>query len=149
MATTDTRAVGTTPNSQQAFAFAVLGLHEDLNSAIQLIESRNKTLAGLSESREVWRTVLQPFWHKGEADDSNHLEPEPLFVAQTICQPTESESPFVSITSSGWNVTPEIDMNRVGEFSTGVLAVRASMTGYRGYIRSNHSVFHRAWNMIP
>ena len=46
----------------------------------------------------------------------------------------------MSITTSGWNVGTELDMNRVREFSTGVLAVRASMTAMRG-LHSQQSFF--------
>jgi hypothetical protein len=62
------------------------------------------------------------------------LSPLPAFA------PIQSEQPFVAITSSGWNATPGLDLNRVREFSTGVMVVRIAMTAVPG-LHSEQSFF--------
>src|SRR5512134_3555720 len=50
------------------------------------------------------------------------------------------DGPVVALTTAGWNIGEGLNMNRVREFSAGVLAVRASMTGITG-LRSQLSFF--------
>src|SRR3954467_12312897 len=64
----DTRAAGTEPASQQAFAFAMLGLHTDAVSAQRLLEDYRRVAPWMNEAREVWGAVLRPFRHKGTAN---------------------------------------------------------------------------------
>jgi hypothetical protein len=136
----DTRAAGTEPSSQQAFAFAMLGLHATADSAQRLFEDWRGVAPWMIEACEVWSAVLRPFRHKGEANHLNRDQPGPLFDPAALLPAPSTDAPFVSITTSGWNVGPELDMNRVREFSTGVLAVRASMTAMRG-LHSQQSFF--------
>ena len=136
----DTRAAGTEPASQQAFAFAILGLHQDAVSAHWLLENYRSVAPWTVEAREVWGAVLRPFRHKGEANYLNRMHPGPLFEPGALFAAPSADTPFVSITTSGWHICPELDMNRVREFSTGVLAVRASMTAMSG-LHSQQSFF--------
>lgn len=136
----DTRAAGTEPASQQAFAFAMLGLHCGAASAERLLEDYRRVAPWMAEAREAWGAVLRPFRHKGEANYLNRMQPGPLFDPGAISAAPSADAPFVSITTSGWRVSPELDMNRVREFSTGVLAVRASMTAMPG-LHSQQSFF--------
>ena len=136
----DTRAAGTEPASQQAFAFAMLGLHSDAASAQRLLADHRHMAPWAREAREAWGAVLRPFRHKGEANYLNRLQPGPLFDPMALSAAPAAGAPFVSITTSGWQVHPELDMNRVREFSTGVLAVRASMTAMPG-LHSQQSFF--------
>jgi hypothetical protein len=136
----DTRAAGTEPVSQQAFVFAMLGLHQNADSAHRLLEHYLGLAPWMNEAREVWGAVLRPFRHKGEANYLDRLQPGPLFDPTALLAPPSANTPVVSITTSGWRVSPELDMNRVREFSTGVLAVRASMTAVPG-LHSQQSFF--------
>lgn len=134
----DTRAAGTKPASQVAFAFAMLALHTDEDSAHRLVDDRLTVAPWLGDAREVWGAVLQPYRHKGCA---NHLDPStpgPLFDGASL--PGNTDGPLVAITSAGWNTGDSLDMNRVREFSTGVLAVRVSMTAVPG-LHSQQSFF--------
>lgn len=136
----DTRAAGTEPASQQAFAFAMLGLHQDAASAHSLLHDYRRLAPWMIEAREAWGAVLRPFRHKGDANYLNRMQPGPLFDPGSLSAAPSAKRPFVSITTSGWRVSPELDMNRVREFSTGVLAVRASMTAMPG-LHSQQSFF--------
>ena len=136
----DTRVAGTEPASQQAFAFAMLGLHREAASAEQLLEDYRCVAPWMADAREAWSAVLRPFRHKGEANYLNRMQPGPLFDPGAFSAAPSPDAPFVSITTSGWHVSPELDMNRVREFSTGVLAVRASMTAMSG-LHSQQSFF--------
>lgn len=136
----DTRAAGTEPASQEAFAFAMVGLHRDAVSAQWLLEHYRSVAPWMVEAREVWGAVLRPFRHKGEANYLNRMQPGALFDARAFSAAPSADVPFVSITTSGWRISPELDMNRVREFSTGVLAVRASMTAMSG-LHSQQSFF--------
>jgi hypothetical protein len=131
----DTRAAGTEPASQQAFTFLILALHNDAASAQRFLTNR---VAWLDEAQEVWTALLEPFRHHGSA---NYLDPaHPGLLFESMMPADLAEGPVVALTTSGWNVHEGLDMNRVREFSAGVLAVRASMTGVPG-LRSQQSFF--------
>lgn len=126
----DWRAAGSDFFSQDAFVFLLLGLHESAESAREWIAARGRLAPWLNEAREVYAAVLEPYRHKGEV---NYLNPEaPGLLFETLGPAVGSDEPFVAITSAGWNVGPELDMNRVRDFSNGVAAVRMSMTGMTG-----------------
>jgi hypothetical protein len=131
----DTRAAGTEPASQQAFTFLILGLHGDADSAQRFVTDR---VAWFDEAHEVWSGILEPFRHHGAANYLDRAAPGHLFESMTPADLTDG--PVVALTTSGWNVTDGLDMNRVREFGAGVLAVRASMTGVPG-LRSQQSFF--------
>jgi hypothetical protein len=136
----DTQAAGTEPDSQQAFVFAVLGLHATAHSAHRLLENREAFAPWMREAREVWGAILQPYRHKGEANYLDRERPGLLFSRDALATPPPPEAPFVSVTTSGWNATPELDMTRVREFYTGLLAIRSSMTAMPG-LHSQQSFF--------
>lgn len=131
----DTRAAGTEPASQQAFAFLLLGLHEDVASAQGFLSVR---VPWLDQAQEIWSGILEPFRHHGAANYLNRAYPGLLFESMMPVDLTDG--PVVALTTSGWNVGEGLDMNRVREFGAGVLAVRASMTGVPG-LRSQQSFF--------
>jgi hypothetical protein len=131
----DTRAAGTDPVSNQAFAFLILGLHVDPPSAQRFLTDR---AAWLDDAEEVWSGVLEPFRHHGSANYLNRAEPGLLF--ESMMPAVLADGPVVALTTSGWNLGDGLDMNRVREFGAGVLAVRASMTGVSG-LRSQQSFF--------
>ena len=136
----DTQAAGTEPDSRQAFVFAVLGLHATAHSAHRLLEDRESLAPWTREAREVWGAILQPFRHKGEANYLDRARPGLLFSRDALAITPPPEAPFVSITTSGWNMTPGLDMTRVREFLTGMLAIRSSMTAMPG-LHSQQSFF--------
>jgi hypothetical protein len=134
----DTRAAGTEPASRQAFVFALLGLHRTADSADRLLTESRARAQWLDEAAELWSAVLEPFRHVGEA---NYLDPAHAgaFVDAVAAAPPP-DTPVVAITSSGWVSDEQLDMNRVREFSNGVMSVRASMTGIAG-LHSQQSFF--------
>lgn len=134
----DTRAAATDAASQQAFTFLILGLHTDATSAHRLLDERRVLAPWLEEACEVWAGVLQPFRHKGAINHLDPQQPGPLF--ETLAPPPVASAPFVAITSVGWHTGEGLDMNRVREFSGGVVAVRASMTNIDG-LHSQQSFF--------
>ena len=131
----DTRAAGTEPASQQAFAFLILGLHQDAASAQRFLANR---VGWLEEAQEVWSSILEPFRHHGAANYLDRAHPGLLFESMTPADLVDGA--VVALTTSGWNVGEGLDMNRVRDFGAGVLAVRASMTGVAG-LRSQQSFF--------
>ena len=134
----DTRAAAMEPGSQQAFRFVVLALHATQASAQQSVDQRYTVVPWLEEATEVWAAVLKPFRHLGECNYLDQATPGPLFP-MSESQPNPSE-PIAIITTSGWTVSESLDMNRVREFSNGVLGVRASMSGIAG-LHSQQSFF--------
>ena len=134
----DTRAAVTSPSSQQAFRFLLLGIHEDEDSAHHFLDLATHISPWVGEATERWATVLQPFHHKGEA---NYLTPsQPAKLFEELCESPGINTPIVVLTTSGWITGESLDMNRVKEFSEGVLGVRASMTGIDG-LHSQQSFF--------
>jgi hypothetical protein len=134
----DTRAAATEPGSQQAYRFLVLALHADEAAANWSLDNRSAVAPFFEDAVEVWGAVLKPFRHLGECNYLNAGAPGPLFAtSESMVDPTE---PIAIVTTVGWIVGENLDMNRVQQFSTGVLGVRASMTGTEG-LHSQQSFF--------
>ena len=134
----DTRAAATESASQQAFRFLVFGLHDSETSAQSFLDERRSLVPWLDEATEVYEAVLQPFRHVGE---SNYLEPHaPMAPFGSLAAQPPPGSPIAIITTVGWTVGEGLDMNRVREFSNGVMGVRMSMTGVDG-LHSQQSFF--------
>ena len=139
-AAADTQAAGTEPDSQRAFVFAVLGLHATAHSAHRLLDDGESLAPWIKEAREVWGCILQPFRHKGEANYLDRATPGTLFSKDALAATPPPEAPFVSVTTSGWKRVPGLDLARVREFYTGMLAVRTAMTAMPG-LHSQQSFF--------
>jgi hypothetical protein len=131
----DTRAAITAPDSQQAFKFVLVGIHEDEKSANDFIENKEAISPWLKEAKETWSAVLQPFHHKGEANYLNKENPGKLF--EVLAESPGVNVPVVVITTAGWAT---VDMNRVKEFGEGAAGVRISMTAVDG-LHSQQSFF--------
>lgn len=134
----DTRA------QQQAFKFLLLGIHQDEVSATRFIDHNKEISPWLNECNEIWTAVLQPFHHKGEANYLNTNTPGKLF--EVLAESPGTNTPIVVLTTSGWVTGDNLDMNRVKEFSEGVLGVRASMTAVTG-LHSQQSFFPRRFDL--
>lgn len=131
----DTRAAITASNSQQAFKFILVGLHEDEKSASNFIENKEVVSPWLKEANETWSAVLQPFHHKGEANYLNREKPGKLF--DVLAESPGLNVPVVVITTAGWTTA---DMDRIKEFGEGAAGVRISMTAIDG-LHSQQSFF--------
>ena len=131
----DTRAAITALDSQQAFKFVLVGIHEDENSANDFIDNKEAISPWLKEAKETWSAVLQPFHYKGEANYLNKENPGKLF--EVLAESPGTNVPVVVITTAGWAT---LDMNRVKEFGEGAAGVRISMTAVDG-LHSQQSFF--------
>jgi hypothetical protein len=131
-------AAATVPALQQAFKFLLLGIHEDEVSANHFIDHNKEIAPWLNDCNEIWTAILQPFHHKGEANYLNTENPGKLFKA--LADSPGTNTPIVVLTTAGWTTGDGLDMNRVKEFSDGVLGVRASMTAIDG-LHSQQSFF--------
>src|SRR5688572_8645299 len=143
----DTRAAATEPGSQQAFAFLIIGLHADDTSAHRALDGRRKLVPWLEEAAEVWSAVLQPFRHTGVANYLDRALPGALF--ESVGPQPAPGAPIVVVTSAGWTVGENFDMNRVREFSTGVMGVRAAMSGIAGLLSQQSFFFPRVLEHDP
>ena len=143
----DTRAAATEPASQQAFAFLVLGLHGNEGSAQRALDDRHELLPWTEEAAEVWSAVLQPFRHTGAANYLDRALPGSLF--ESLGPPPAAGAPIVVVTSAGWTVGENFDMNRVRDFSTGVMGVRMSMSGVAGLLSQQSFFFPRVLEYDP
>jgi hypothetical protein len=92
----------------------------------------------LEKAVEVWAAVLKPFRHLGECNYLDQTASGPLFASSD--SPPASSEPIAIVTTVGWTVCENLDMNRVREFSNGAAGVRASMTGIEG-LHSQQSFF--------
>jgi hypothetical protein len=143
----DTRAAATEPASQQAFAFLIIGLHVDATSAHRELDERHELAPWLAEAAEVWSAVLQPFRHTGAANYLDRALPGTLF--ESLGPQPAACAPIVVVTSAGWTVGENFDMNRVREFSTGVMGVRMSMSGVAGLLSQQSFFFPRVLEHDP
>jgi hypothetical protein len=132
----DTRAAATEMATQQAFVFAMIALHADEHSARAFLHERRSVAPWMEEAKESWAGALRPFRHKGEVNWVDRRSPGQVFDPGAA---PAAHAPFVAITSVGWRTGPDLDMNRVLDFSTGAVGIRASMTGVAG-LRSQHSL---------
>jgi hypothetical protein len=143
----DTRAAATEPASQEAFTLVLIGLHEDEGSANRAMDDRRRLAPGFAEAAEVWSAVLHPFRHTGAANYLDRTSPGEVFGSLGP-QPAADE-PIAILTSSGWSTGEGFDMNRVREFSTGVMAVRMAMSGIAGLISQQSFFFPRVLEYDP
>jgi hypothetical protein len=134
----DTRAAATEPASRQAYRFLMLGLHTDEAAANRLVDHRDAVVPWFAEAAEVWAAVLRPYRHVGQCNYLDQSTPGPLFAA--LESASDPSGPIAIVTTSGWRLGNTLDMTRVHQFSNGVLAVRASMTGIEG-LHSQQSFF--------
>jgi hypothetical protein len=143
----DTRAAATEPGSQQAFAFLIIGLHADETSAHRALDDRRELAPWFEDAAEIWSAVLQPFRHTGVANYLDRALPGALF--ESLGPQPAAGAPIVVVTSAGWTVGENFDMNRVREFSTGVMGVRASMSGVAGLLSQQSFFFPRVLEHDP
>ena len=125
----DIRA-GLHPGSVNAFKFAILGLHDSEASARSAIESKNLIAPWINDAIEVWSGVLEPFRHFGESNFIDQSEPGSQFLV-TASEPPAG-TPILIITSAGFDVNEDTNMEPIRDFGSGVAAVRISMTGVPG-----------------
>jgi len=124
----DNRAAGTTGKSNAAYKFGAIGLHKDKESAEAYYEQRDQILTWLGDAKEVWSALLRPVRHVGEVDFLDQANPGLIYDCPAEAVP---QGPLVVITTAGFNRVGDW-MERAIEFSTGVIAVRISMTGMPG-----------------
>ena len=124
----DNRAAGTTGKSKAAYKFGAIALHKDKESAESYHEQREQIITWLGDAKEVWSAVLRPVRHVGEVNFLDPVNPGLIYDCPAEAVPS---GPLVVITTAGF--IQEGDwMERAIEFSTGVIAVRISMTGMPG-----------------
>ena len=143
----DTRAAATEPASHEAFKFLIFGLHANETSAHQFLDGCPALAPWLNEASEVWRAVLQPFRHVGE---DNYLDrKQPGVVFDTLAPAPPPDSPLVVVTTVGRNLGEGFDMNRIRDFTTGVVGVRTSMTAVPGLHSQQSFLFPRVLEYDP
>lgn len=129
-AAADVRAALSDAKSQQAFSFAMLGLHDSESSARRTMAAHEEHAPWMSDAVDVWSAVMQPFRHFGEANFIDPASPGPLY-GQLAATPPD-DKPIVIMTSVGWNASNGLDWERIQRFSDAVAAVRIGMTGMKG-----------------
>lgn len=124
----DVRAACTSHSQYSAYKFALYGLHASEVSARKAIQQWSMIVPWAGEATEVWKGVLKPFRHFGDAN----------FLGQVgSCYETEGETPppqapILIVTSVGWDSTDGEAGDRIKRFGEGVGAVRVGMTGMPG-----------------
>lgn len=129
----DSRAAGTKFDSSLAYKFVAVGLHSNLDSAI---EFSHRELPWESGAIEVWSGVLKPVRHVGKANFLDRDDPGEVFDCPGEALPS---GPFVVMTSAGFEQSDGWQ-ERAAEFGAGVAAVRISMTAVPG-MHSQQSFF--------
>jgi hypothetical protein len=129
-AAADVRAASQTAKSQQAFKFAIYGLHESEASARRAVDERLLIAPWIEGAIDVWAAVLRPFRHFGEANFLDRAAPGPLFDVTAPTPP--ADTPIVITTTVGWHTFDDEAIERIRRFGEGVTAVRVGMTGLSG-----------------
>jgi len=137
----DEQAAGSDPGSQRAFEWIAIGLHADAASAHAVIDAGSDAVPYMSDAAETWSAVLAPFNHRGAVNWLDAAAPGPAFpVGASASEGGDAATgPFAVITSAGWNIGADFDVNRALEFGAGVERVRSSMSSVDGM--HSHQVF--------
>jgi hypothetical protein len=125
----DVRAAGAPQGAATAYAWAAVGVFADESSARASFAAGPAAVPWATEASEAWTALLHPFSHRGEINWLDPQHPGSIFV--TGDAPADGE-PFVVLTSVGWDFGPDLDMDRVVDFGTGVGSVRSSMEDVEG-----------------
>ena len=136
----DEGAAGTGAGSQCGSVWVAVGLHADRASADAVFDAGADVVPSMGGAIETWRAVLAPFHHRGEVNWLDAGAPGPAFPIGASAESGPSVAgPFAVITSAGWNIDANFDVDRALEFGAGLDRVRASMTAVDGM--HSHQVF--------
>src|SRR5262249_12102758 len=75
----DNRAAATEVGALHAYTFALLGLHENADSASAFINQTREVAPWLASAREHWTSVLRPFRHRGSVNYLSYENPGLIF----------------------------------------------------------------------
>jgi len=142
----DTRAAGTEPISHEAFVLLQFGIHPSREAAQRFAAATATSAPAPGDALESWSAILEPFRYHGQSNHLDRAAGSPVF--ETLAPPPAPDEPIVVITSAGWRAEG-LDPERVREFSTGVQAVRAGMTGVAGLLSQQSFFFPGALEVDP
>ena len=118
--------------------WCAVGLYADRSAAEGAVSDPGACIPFLPETTEAWHALLLPVAHRGEC---NHLDPA---CPGLMLQPHDDDpgGTLVVITTAGFVLGPDLDMNRVIDFRRNVDAVRAAAATAAGNVARQVFVPH-------
>ncbi len=104
--------------------WGAMGLFRNRADAEAVLDEPGSALPALASAREAWHCVLAPFNHRG---DVNWLERDPVGPAFEPADDPARRGPLVVVTSAGYVIDANIDLDRVRDFVAHTERVRLSM----------------------
>ena len=92
----------------------------------------------MAHTLEAWHALLLPFAHRGECNHLNRSNPGKVFETER----SDPGGPLLVLTTAGFNVAPDMDMERVMNFRRNVDCVRAWMRDAEGLMAAYNFVPH-------
>lgn len=116
-------AVAPDGSRQPSEIWCALGLYPERIHAEAAVADPAAIMPFLAETTEAWHAVLMPLAHRGEC---NHLDRDnPGLLLAT--HDDDPGGPLIVLTTAGFDLGPDLDMNRVIDFRRNVDQVRAAV----------------------
>lgn len=115
--------------------WCALGLYTSRADAEDAIAAPASFMPFLNRADEAWHALLQPYAHRGECNHLNPSNPGELFEIEG----EDPGGPLMVMTSAGFNLGPDLDVDRVIDFRRHVDRVRDQVAMAEGNLA--HRVF--------
>lgn len=100
--------------------WCAVGLFPDEAGARAALATRERCLPLLATTVESWHAALVAIAHKGECNHLDRMQPGPIFAGR----PQDPGGPLFVMTTAGFDLGPDLDMQRVIDFRRNVDRVR-------------------------
>jgi hypothetical protein len=110
--------------------WCAVGLYQDRGDADAALDQRDDYLPFLPQAQESWHAFLKPIAHRGECNHLNKERPGEMFHIEG----EDPGGPLVVITTAGYNMGPDLNIERVIDFRRNVDQVRDAMRASDGNV---------------
>ena len=100
-----------------------VAVYPDRGAADAAMDAPNTYLPFVANTLEAWHALLMPITHRGECNHLNRSNPGQLFDTAR----SDPGGPLLVLTTAGFNISPNMDMERVKDFRRNVDRVRVWM----------------------
>ena len=114
--------------------WCAVALYPDRNAADAALEAPKSYLPWVSKALEAWHALLLPFTHHGDCNHLDRSNPGKVFEAAR----SDPGGPLLVLTTAGFNISPDMDMERVKNFRRNVDLVRAWMRDAEGLMDAHN-----------
>lgn len=110
--------------------WCAVGLYESLMTADVAMDTTFEYLPFLPQAEQAWHALLQPIAHRGECNHLDRERPGEMFHVEG----EDPGGPLIVITTAGYNMGPDLNLERVIDFRQNVDQVRDWMMTAEGNV---------------